>query len=32
MLVKQGKMKKSTFTEWLKATPSVKRLPNKVKR
>ena len=29
-LVKQGKMSKRTFNEWLRATPSVKRLPERI--
>lgn len=29
-LVKQGKMSKKTFNEWLKATPNVKRLPERI--
>ena len=31
-LVKQGKMSQATFDEWLKATPNVKSLPNRVKK
>jgi hypothetical protein len=32
ILVKQGKMSKKVFKEWLKETPNIKVLPNKVKR
>lgn len=32
LLVKQGKMSKKVFEEWLKETPNIKRLPNKVKK
>ena len=31
VLVEQGKMKPRVFKEWLKATPSVKKLPERVK-
>ena len=31
-MVKRGEMSKKKFDEWLKATPSVKRLPERVKR
>ena len=29
-LVKQGEMSKTTFHEWLDATPSVEKLPDRV--
>jgi GrpB-like predicted nucleotidyltransferase (UPF0157 family) len=31
-LVKQGKLSQRVFNEWLRATPSIKALPNRVKR
>ena len=31
VLVEQGKMKHKVFKEWLEATPSVKKLPERVK-
>ncbi len=30
-LVKQGKMTKQEFQKWLKETPNIKKLPQKVK-
>ncbi len=31
-LVSQGKMSPATFHEWAAATPSIKALPNKLKK